>query len=840
MNKDKNNTKKKIAIAALLHHVKYFWQRANRTKGLNSNQAWEFSEPFKSKFESLEFFSDNAESYLQFITNMRQNPSSMQAAIINMAHNWATGFNTKNDPSQTESALFLHSIFNKLKVQDKEGTKDYIFKLKKLTLAKDSIFPTTINDTTPKETYYDLWNQFAKEFSNLPTGSFNGFLISALHLLQKYTWCIPLGSEKFIQISLFEHAKTMAGFASCFYKYWKKNPATFSDNNSVIKLNAGIDPVLMCCIDLSGIQKFIYDIVSAKAFQSLKGRSFYLQLLLNNMLNLILSHDKIRQTPANIIYNSGGMAYFMLPNTTDVKEGLEEVYEQIKDFVWEEHKGKIFPALGWVSFRYEFPSHQGIIRSNQEKGITDLGQLWRQVSILTNKQKRCRFNKLMMNNFDEFFSEKGDMATAAQTNNICYVTGEPIIGDGGNIGEYNTDKNIPVLLAVEHQTKLGKKLKDCNFQIQSEGKDDKLFHTLNRRSNIVASQQNKYDYLKKNSTAIFSYFNDTNFLNPDCVDKKSGFAFSFYGGNKQPEMPDPTSANGLKNKTFEELCAINQETDQFSKLGVLRMDVDNLGLLFKDGFDSHHKSFSGYATLSFLLKLFFSGYINTIWKSKGIYKEHVSILYSGGDDLFAVGRWDALLDFTTDIKNSFSVFTGRTDLTLSAGIVIVDKKYPIYKAAAFAGAAETQAKEYKNTKLGHKNACCFFNEVVSWNEEFDLVKKMKTDFVSYIHKKWLSRSLLHQIQYYKTIKDHNNQVTEREKKAKDFSYIWHSAYYMKRFGERHNKQPKEVRDLIHTIQKGILTLTDFCRGDRYLDLVAVAARWAEYELRILDQTINLS
>jgi CRISPR-associated protein Csm1 len=64
------------------------------------------------------------------------------------------------------------------------------------------------------------------------------------------------------------------------------------------------------------------------------------------------------------------------------------------------------------------------------------------------------------------------------------------------------------------------------------------------------------------------------------------------------------------------------------------------------------KTISRFATLSRSMNNFFLWCINYIAEEHNIY-----ITYSGGDDLFAVGNWKDLIDFSIEIHNKFSKFT---------------------------------------------------------------------------------------------------------------------------------------------------------------------------------------
>ena len=153
---------------------------------------------------------------------------------------------------------------------------------------------------------------------------------------------------------------------------------------------------------------------------------------------------------------------------------------------------------------------------------------------------------------------------------------------------------------------------------------------------------------------------------------------------------------------FEHLAQIN--TEKYSLLGVVRLDVDALGAVFASGL-GEQRSLSRTATLSRELETFFSGYVNTLAKDHYMY-----ITYAGGDDLFAVGSWINALEFSRALRRDFDRFSGNNpNLTFSGGLLFCKPDFPIGRAAEAAGELEERAKGFSG-----KNAACLFGEVVSW------------------------------------------------------------------------------------------------------------------------------
>ena len=73
--------------------------------------------------------------------------------------------------------------------------------------------------------------------------------------------------------------------------------------------------------DISGIQKFIYTIASKKAAKTLRGRSFYLQLLTEAVLRFVLGELELPYT--NVIYAGGGHFFLLAPLISRWMHGIK-------------------------------------------------------------------------------------------------------------------------------------------------------------------------------------------------------------------------------------------------------------------------------------------------------------------------------------------------------------------------------------------------------------------------------------------------------------------------------------------------------------------------------------
>ena len=106
------------------------------------------------------------------------------------------------------------------------------------------------------------------------------------------------------------------------------NQAQDSDtqNMEIAKKNCyalNTNSLLLVGGEVAGIQDFIYDIVRKAAAKNLKGRSFYLQLLIDSLVMQLLETLDISRE--HIIYSSGGGFYLLAPDTDAVKKIREHL-----------------------------------------------------------------------------------------------------------------------------------------------------------------------------------------------------------------------------------------------------------------------------------------------------------------------------------------------------------------------------------------------------------------------------------------------------------------------------------------------------------------------------------
>lgn len=687
-------------------------------------------------------------------------------------------------------------------------------------------------DETYKSNFDNLKEEFLQEFNDLDfsgTEEYKAFTLQ--HLIQKFFWNVGVGEQSNL-ISHYEYNRLTAAFAYCLSFENPSNEQT---------------PLQIVSIDLGGIQKFIYNISSNKAARSLKGRSFYVQALLNSVAKAFL--QKTQGFWGQIIYSAGGKFHVLLPFTEEINNQLVDFRKELEMDLWSKHREKLQLNFGRCAFGYDNGGHL-IINKNlsqdkeeiakAEEGLKDL---WKALAESVEKSKYQAFQSIIKAEMNQeetkgHHNQSGlRWATLFSPNPIpkdaktCEVTGELVEENKLEKLDKNEKKEgtAMVLPFVVEQANLGRRLTEASGVLYNQGKEIPTVKLGESEEKVFLPDN--HDDLK--DAGLFQSMNHTSFETLKKQSGEFGLGYTFYGGNLSPKF------NGNE-ATFEEI--VGSKEGEFNRLGVLRMDMDNLGALFQDGFNENTRHFAAYSTLSFRLDLFFAGFINAL-RNSNTYKDRIKIIYSGGDDVFAVGRWDKCINFAYDLNEAFKDYVGGNHITLSAGVAIVRPKFPIAKAAELAGEEEKKAKDhtYPKTESGKtKNSISFFEMPLSWKDEFPFVLEMKNELVKAIEakedgKKPLPHALLRHL-----------MAWGEAAKEGEISWNWMSAYQLGRMAQQYKEQDEEGKKKPHRLLERLKALLfaneDFNDKEKFKkvkensmykapELLAMAARWAELELR---------
>lgn len=167
--------------------------------------------------------------------------------------------------------------------------------------------------------------------------------------------------------------------------------------------------------DLSGIQKFLYNITSKKAAVSLKGRSYYLRAFMEEICTALTVLPALSQASPSVIYCSGGKFYVITKNLPGVIEALKDYAKDVKTRIWKEHQGQLSINFSIVPFS-ENPD--GSINVNG-KDHQKLEALWLCMTEDFARQKNQKFLHQIQSDYVSFF----DVIEVGSSPKICAVTG---------------------------------------------------------------------------------------------------------------------------------------------------------------------------------------------------------------------------------------------------------------------------------------------------------------------------------------------------------------------------------------------------------------------------------
>jgi CRISPR-associated protein Csm1 len=643
---------------------------------------------------------------------------------------------------------YLNSVFNILKPHIRIDDKKFL---------TDSIKSTHLN--MPRNIEFEATNgNFANLLNifkvNIKTVESVEDINKLLLLIENVFSYFP--SSSYVNrpdISLYDHLKLTSALASCMYLYDNNNKIeNFKEEYFENKHSRNINKFLLVSGELSGIQNFIYTISSKMAMKSLRGRSFYLELLTENIIDEILSEFELSR--ANLIYSGGSHFYMLLPNIDSVKKQLITYKNIINNYLLKREGINLYFELGYTETN---ANKLGNNMNSQIKNTNLISEMYSHLSKSVTKNKVQRYSKeqlidlfnedSIINKIESYEKEcsickKSATESSLASNSLKYdslsICNECLeyIELGRNISKiYHNDKKEYFFIIKNEKTKNNLELPLIN--------GDSAYIEFIEKDTLSNTMKNSMDNIR-----IYS-------INSKYIGEN--LKTNIWVGNY--------NVNSYDNNLIE-FMDLAKRSKGIKRLGVIRVDVDNLSTIFKNGFENKNEienkykyvTFSRTAVLSRYLSDFFKRKINLILErnikdlnKNEIFKEYsnfisekevmnprdIVIVYSGGDDLFAIGTWNDIIEFSIDFRNAFKEFT-NSKITLSAGIGIFPENYPVHQMAKLTGTLETYAKENNNSL---KDSIALFgvstdnnnNEekhVYTWNRFIDSVVGEKYSFLN--------------------------------------------------------------------------------------------------------------
>lgn len=657
----------------------------------------------------------------------------------------------------------------------------------------ESVFPayTTNNGSTDRQR---LLNAFEADFGKIVTSDLRSFSETLLCLLHVYASSVPCMASDMGDVSLYDQTRTAAAIAVCLYEVRMASVCTE-------------ELFLLIGSDFSGIQPYIYQIVSKYAGKNLKGRSFYIRLLSDVVVRFITK--SLHLPEANIIYNSGGGFYILAPNTPSVTAALNKAVSEIEQHMLLAHGTSLFVAIDSQPFSI------GTLLHHQPL----LSDVWSLLFVKRDKRKQCKWSGAINDGYEHFFCPD----TQTDPSVVDAITGEPFI-KGEKRHVLDDKAGIEVKDVTWQQIKLGEVLRKTSAVVVADVNIDVLkdcTHVEPLGLGFHYYFVSRAD-LSRYKTSLDNYGAHVNICTYNGENGSCGFlsttgshniqTLAFYGGNEQ---------NTEHMATFENMC----KGGELQRLGVLRMDVDNLGLIFQGGLNPRRATLSHYAALSHAFDLFFSGYINTLWNE--VAPTQTCILYSGGDDLFIVGRWDKTIDMAEQIHSDFKRYACHNPVfSISGGVAIVPPKFPLMKATALSAEEESRAKKHACGR-DTKNSISLLSVPLHWEHEYPAVEELKDSIVRSMKNGGVPKAFISKVLQHASNAQIKNHCVSNVKE------YWMLTYDLSRMKQRNSTAAQLVDCCLADVcnNSGKLMNKDITTAYHPLELWALACRWAELEIR---------
>lgn len=539
----------------------------------------------------------------------------MQIPLVGVATKVTEYLETSKDAAQ--GSMYLESIFNHL-----NGNQDQ--KIWPLAgISKTIPIPEIRGDQDIISAYKQIAVRYKECLLDYREGKAS--LKYIMDTLEEILFYVPAlhGND---EISLYEHMKMVIAIGTCM--------AACHKENSAAKSRVLDDPLyFMFSMDFSGIQDFIYNISTKGALKSLRSRSFYLEIMMEHVVDELLEATQL--TRANLIYAGGGHCYILIPNTVTAKNTVQKKMQEVNEWLLKWFQTELYIGYGIAECS---------IKKLHDEPSGSYTEIFRTMSQSIAESKMHRYTADQIQKLNA-----SDISDGSRECSICK-----------RVGKVNDDGHCRIcegLLRLSNTI-----LRQEYYGVSTGASGNDL--PLPGGYYLVAVQEDQPD--KYHRTYVKNH-----------TDAKWKRAKRIWIGDYAAK------------DTLEELA---DESEGIRRLGLYRADVDNLGNAFvmgfsKSGSGSNAANLFRTASLSKQLSVFFKYYINQIIDGK-----NAAIVYAGGDDLFVVGAWSDVIQFALDLQEKLTAYMQGT-LTISGGIGLYPESYPISVMAQEVADLEDASKQ---------------------------------------------------------------------------------------------------------------------------------------------------
>lgn len=586
-------------------------------------------------------------------------PDAEQAALFAEADALVHG---KRD-GRTAAPSCVGNIFNVF--SGKGNGEDTFFPFSLGDIEKPLPYPTAETAPVDMEAVRRFWRE------KLEARAWQERSMNDLLRLAELSTVLVSSSTERPDVSLYDEARLTAATAACLSLCTEESGASLAELREKPSF-------LLVSGDLAGgIQQFIYTIPSKGALRSLRGRSFYLDVLLENLVDEILEVCGLSRSCR--LYAGGGHFYLLLPATEKVRSLLASFEEETNQWLLEHFGSRLYLALAWAE------GTGADVGGEMPGGV---GGMFRKVYEILAQKKLRRYSTEQLG---MMFSPESGLNKTKDQSRECGVCHTSTAAVGLKPYPPEGEKGTLACGVCRNLYEMGDAMLEGDGFLLSLKQEGNALPLPGHGRTLYLSAIPK-DSKPAGEERVRIYWKNQRY-HPE--EDASYLWLGDYVTKRNDQVLE-----------FEKLAKESGGETGIDRLAVLRADVDNLGAAFVAGFSEENASLARSATLSRQLSVFFKRYINDICKGrlasgqqpffllrgKKAASRKVHIVYSGGDDLFLVGAWDDLIELAVDIRRAFRKFTNGK-LTFSAGVGFFKPSVPISTMARETGQLEDEAKD---------------------------------------------------------------------------------------------------------------------------------------------------
>jgi CRISPR-associated protein Csm1 len=699
---------KDLALAALLHDVGKLLSRARwgeREEGDRTHTAYtaRFVRAHAGLFRGVgvdpEWLEKTASRHHEGWRHRPEyQPKTPEEWCVALADTYASKEREEGEGGQSPPEVPLNAPFRRLRVGEREGEEggySPVYALNGRTeagLRTGALYPEE-RPHISKDAYGRLLERLEARLAEMARLrlSREALLANLALAFQETLSLVPADTQSEPDVSLYDHLRLSAAIAHALWLYHGGGP-------TVEALRQDGEKFLLVVGDMGGIQGHIYRIAGAETgvggiAKRLRARSLEVSLAGEAMaLGLLF---RLGLTPLNRILGAGGKFYLLLPHTEEALRALEEAREAWGRWALA-RGGSLVPHLAWVAFRgADFRDFAGVLaRAHRELALaklTPFSFLKRTAETLREPLRPCAACGLLPAKEDE----PGSLCGACEREKAL----GGLLPKRDQVGFFQEGAPTPFL-----------PFPSLKAALEGEG----AAHAYRARLDFSPSETPSeakplLGHLPRVAEAL----------------RATGKTLEQYEAWAKGEgLWEEEEAHPERVLTFGELAALSEGAPY---LGALMLDADRMGEAFAKGFKGERDlaTPSRLAALSRTLEVFFSGEVLGLIQTPKLYAQRLGwdgleaeakarrypliySVYSGGDDLFLLGPWDALLDFALDLERLYRLFTRHPGLTLSGGFLLSGPSLPLPSLAEALTRAEKTAKEAGRGRL------FLFGQAVEW------------------------------------------------------------------------------------------------------------------------------